>query len=120
MWKILFGIKFSIVESGCITSEFMKSTLGKTIVDGQMAHPDYLPIFQKYMEGIQKRASEGTEKSYQTPIEVAEVILNVAEAENPPLRIRTSEWAEAFCKIKTETNPDGTKSLNMVKERFLK
>jgi NAD(P)-dependent dehydrogenase (short-subunit alcohol dehydrogenase family) len=115
-----FGINFSIVEPGGISTEFMKSTMGKTIVDGQMAHPEYMPVFQKYMAGIQKRASEGVERSYQTPIEVAEVLLKVASAQNPPLRIRTSEWAENFCNIKTQADPDGTLLLNSVVERFLK
>jgi NAD(P)-dependent dehydrogenase (short-subunit alcohol dehydrogenase family) len=115
-----FGIHFSIVEPGGISTEFMKSTMGKTIVDGQMAHPEYMPVFQKYMAGIQKRASEGVERSYQTPIEVAEVLLKVASAQNPPLRIRTSEWAENFCNIKTQADPDGTLLLNSVVERFLK
>ncbi len=114
-----FGIKFSIIEPGGITTEFMKSTMGKTIADGQMAHPEYMPVFKKYMDGIQKRAGEGTERSYQTAIEVARVILKVAESENPPLRIRTSEWAENFCTIKTATDPDGTRLLRFVKERFL-
>ncbi len=114
-----FGIKFSIIEPGGIATAFMKSAMGKTVTDGQMAHPAYMPIFQKYMSGIQKRAGEGVEKSYQTAMEVAAVILKVAETQNPPLRIRTSDWAEDFCKIKTQTDPDGTKLLNFVKERFL-
>ena len=115
-----FGIKFSIIEPGGIATEFLKSAMGKTMTDGQMTHPDYSHIFQKYMAGIQKRASEGSEHSYQTPGEVAKVILKVAESENPPLRVRTSEWAETFCKMKTEADPDGTRLLNFVKERFLK
>jgi NAD(P)-dependent dehydrogenase (short-subunit alcohol dehydrogenase family) len=114
-----FGIKFSIVEPGGISTEFVKSTMSKTVVDGQMAHPDYMHIFQKYMTGMQKRASEGAEKSFQTPAEVANVILEVAKSDNPPLRIRTSEWAEDFCKMKTASDPDGTKLLAYVKERFL-
>jgi NAD(P)-dependent dehydrogenase (short-subunit alcohol dehydrogenase family) len=115
-----FGIKFSIVEPGGIATEFMKSTMGKTIENGQMAHPEYLHIFQKYMAGIQKRASEGVERSFQTPVEVAQVVVQVVENQNPPLRVRTSEWAENFCKIKTEADPDGTKLLTFVKERFLR
>jgi short-subunit dehydrogenase len=115
-----FGIKFSIVEPGGIATEFMKSTMGKTIENGQMAHPEYLHIFQKYMAGIQKRASEGVERSFQTSAEVAQVVVQVVENQNPPLRVRTSDWAENFCKIKTEADPDGTKLLTFVKERFLK
>ena len=114
-----FGIKFSIVEPGGMATEFMKSTMGKTIENGQMTHPDYMQVFGRYMTGIQKRASEGTEKSFQLPLEVASVIFKVVETENPPLRIRTSEWAEDFCKLKTQADPDGTILLNTVKKKFL-
>jgi NAD(P)-dependent dehydrogenase (short-subunit alcohol dehydrogenase family) len=114
-----FGIKFTIVEPGGIVTEFNKSTMSKTVENGQMAHPDYLHIFGRYMAGIQKRAAEGTEKSYQSALEVAEVILKVVEAEKTPLRIRTSEWAEDFCKLKTQSDPDGTILLDTVTKRFL-
>lgn len=69
---------------------------------------------------IKKRIeAEGAEKSYQTPNEVAAVILKVVEAEHTPLRVRTSEWAENFCNIKTQADPDGTILLNAVIKRFL-
>jgi NAD(P)-dependent dehydrogenase (short-subunit alcohol dehydrogenase family) len=115
-----FGIKFSIIEPGGISTEFMKSSIAKTLTNGEMCHPDYATVFQKYMAGIQRRASESTGRTYQTPKEVASVILNIANSDNPPLRIRTSEWADNFCKMKTETDPDGTKLLNIVKDIFLK
>ncbi len=115
-----FGIKFSIVEPGGISTEFVKSAMAKTLTDGEMTHPDYAHIFQKYMTGIQRRSSDSSEITFQTPDKVASVILDVANSKNPPLRVRTSEWAENFCKFKTEADPDGTKSLNMVKDRFLK
>jgi hypothetical protein len=71
------------------------------------------------MAGMQKRSAAGEEKSFQTAQEVADVIFKVAVCENPPLRIRTSEWVENFCKTKTDLDPDGTKLLNFVKNRFL-
>ncbi|MDY3548074.1 SDR family oxidoreductase [Riemerella anatipestifer] len=114
-----FGIKFTIVEPGGIATDFIKSAMDKTVENGQMAHPDYMDIFTRYMTKAQKRASEGKEKSYQTPIEVAQVILSVVQAEKAPLRVRTSEWAEDFCKLKTQNDPDGTILLNRVIERFL-
>ncbi|MFC4097561.1 hypothetical protein [Euzebyella saccharophila] len=40
---------------------------------------------------------------------MAEIILNVALSENPPLRIRTSKWAEDFTQLKTQADPDGSK-----------
>ena len=71
------------------------------------------------MAGIQKRASEGEAQSYQTGTEVAEVLLKVIKTENPPLRIRTSQWAEQFCGLKTQADPDGTKLLKQIKNSFL-
>ncbi len=115
-----FGIKFSIIEPGGMSSEFLTSATERTIADGKTAHPAYLPILQKYMNGIQKRAKGGNEQAYQTPIEVAKIVVEVAKSENPPLRIRTSEWAEHFCTLKTKTDPDGTKLVNEIKNRFLK
>lgn len=113
-----FNIKFTNVEPGGITTEFMKSAVEKTTMEGQLAEGEYLPIMQKYLAASQQRASEG-DKIYQTGQEVAEIILRVAQHENPPLRIRTSEWAENLCKLKTEADPSGTKLVNQVKRAFL-
>ncbi len=114
-----FNIKITCVEPGGITTEFMASAIGKTAVDGQFATGEYLPIFERYMAGNQKRASESKEQVYQTALEVSDVLLNVARMENPPLRIRTSEWAEKFCILKTQADPDGTRIVNQIKESFL-
>ncbi len=114
-----FNIKISNVEPGGIATAFMKSAVEKTTSEGQLAQGEYLPIFEKYMAGIQQRAAEGTEQVYQTGLEVAEVILSVAQNENPPLRIRTSKWAEDFCMLKTQVDPDGSKIVNQVKSSYL-
>ena len=114
-----FNIHFSIVEPGGIVSEFMKSAIEKTMTDGKMANPAYMPILEKYMSGLKSRAEESAEQVYQTPLQVAEVILTVAQNEHPPLRIRTSDWAEEFCSLKTQADPDGTKLVRQVKKRFL-
>ncbi|QCX38977.1 SDR family oxidoreductase [Aureibaculum algae] len=114
-----FNIKITCVEPGGIATEFMTSAIEKTAVEGQFATGEYLPIFERYMAGNQKRATESKESVYQTGKEVAEVVLNVAENENPPLRIRTSKWAEDFCNLKTEADPDGTKIVNQIKDSFL-
>ncbi len=114
-----FNIKISCIEPGGIATEFMKSAIAKTAVDGQFATGEYLPIFERYMAGNQKRASESKETVYQTGLEVAEVLLKVAQNENPPLRIRTSKWAEDFCALKTQADPDGSKIVNQIKSSFL-
>ena len=115
-----FNIKFSIVEPGGISTEFMKSAIANTAsAEGQLASGEYLPIFEQYIAGTQARAGEGAEQVYQTGAEVAEVILQVAQNELPPLRVRTSKWAEALCHLKTAADPDGTKLVNQVKSSFL-
>ncbi|NLR91407.1 SDR family oxidoreductase [Flammeovirga agarivorans] len=114
-----FNIKITCVEPGGIKTEFMNSAVSKTAVDGALASGEYLPIFQAYMAGIQKRAKEGEAQTYQTGTEVAEVLLDISKNENPPLRIRTSEWAEAFCRLKTQADPDGTKLVQQIRSSFL-
>ncbi len=115
-----FGIKFSMVEPGGIATSFMENAVAKTVNNnGEMATGDYAPIFQKYLEGAQSRATSENTSPYQTGKEVAEIILEVAKNENPPLRIRTSEWAENMCNLKTKSDPDGTQLVNQVKEYFL-
>lgn len=114
-----FNIKISCVEPGGISTAFMSSAIEKTAVDGQFATGEYQSIFEKYMAGKQKRANESKERVYQTGLEVAKVILDVAKNENPPLRIRTSQWAENFCQLKTEADPDGSKLVAQIRESFL-
>ncbi|WBU90767.1 SDR family oxidoreductase [Cellulophaga omnivescoria] len=114
-----FNIKFSVVEPGGISTEFMKSAISNTAINGQFATGEYEPIFAKYLEGNQRRANEEAENTYQTPLEVATVIASIAENEHPPLRKRTSKWAEEFTKLKTALDPDGLKQIQQITKTFL-
>jgi len=114
-----FNIKITCVEPGGISTEFMKSAINNSSKDGQFATGEYAPIFKRYMDKNLKRANEGIQQVYQTGSEVSQVILKVANMEQPPLRIRTSEWAEKFCELKTMSDPDGTKLVNQIKKDFL-
>lgn len=115
-----FNINFSLVEPGGISTEFMNSAIAKTVnAEGDLVTGEYVPIFQKYVAGAQTRAGEGDGSSYQTGLQVAEVILTVANTEHPPLRVRTSKWAEDFCQLKTMSDPDGTKLVKQVQDYFL-
>lgn len=115
-----FNIQFSLVEPGGIATAFMNNAVAKTTdKEGELVRGDYAPIFQKYVSGAQNRAGENAQSSYQTGKEVAQVILEVAQMKEPPLRIRTSNWAEEMCHLKTQADPDGTKLVNQVKEYFL-
>ena len=115
-----FGINFSLIEPGGIATAFMNNAISKTVNEqGEMATGDYAPIFKKYLDGAQNRATNEDISPYQTGKEVANVILKVAQTKNPPLRIRTSEWAENMCNLKTKADPDGTILVNQVKNYFL-
>lgn len=114
-----FNIKITCVEPGGIATEFMASAIEKTAVKGVFATGEYLPIFERYMEGNQKRANESKEQVYQTGEEVATVIIDIAKNDNPPLRIRTSKWAEDFCNLKTKADPDGSKIVKQITTSFL-
>ncbi|WP_299676426.1 SDR family oxidoreductase [uncultured Tenacibaculum sp.] len=115
-----FGIQFSLVEPGGIATEFMTNAVQKTQNEnGELATGVYAPIFQKYISGAQNRAGNNDVSPYQTGKEVAQVVLNVATSENPPIRIRTSEWAENLGHLKTMGDPDGTKLVQQVQSFFL-
>lgn len=115
-----FGIHFSIVEPGGIATEFMKSAVAKTSNEkGEMATGEYIPVFQQYMRKAQERSGNSQESTYQTGKQVAEIILEIAQSKNPPLRTRTSKWAENMCELKTKADPDGTKLVSFIKDYFL-
>ncbi len=112
-----FGIHFSTVEPGGIQSEFATNVLKHVEATGGMLEDEYLPILQKYIGGAQARM-DGSD-IYQTSEQVASVVMGVVEASDPPIRIRTSNWGEAFTRLKTEADPDGKKQQAAVIEQFL-
>jgi short-subunit dehydrogenase len=112
-----FGLHFTIVEPGGIRSEFAARAMAQIAATGGMLDDEYLPILQDYMAGIQARAGEGG--TYQTVDEVARIVIDMATRDAPPVRVRTSDWAEAFCALKTAADPDGTKLRDQVYARFL-
>ncbi|MFK7799005.1 MAG: SDR family oxidoreductase [Aureispira sp.] len=116
---VTFGINFSLVEPGGIATAFVANAMTKMVDEnGQLATGEYAPIFQQYMGRMQSR-SGGEQVVSQTGKEVAEVILEVAQQEQPPLRVRTSEWAEKFCHYKTAADPDGTLLVKQVVDYML-
>lgn len=109
-----FGINLTAVEPGGISTEFFNSAAKITFGETGMPDDEYAPIFQAYLSGVQARAAASKETTFQAPEEVAQVILNVMEDTDPPVRIRTSAWAEDFCKLKTIADPDGKKLRDQV------
>lgn len=98
-----FGLHFSLIEPGGISSDFAASAFKHYGATGGMVEDDYLPLIQRYIGGAEAR-SAGV---FQTPDAVAQVVLQCLQAAKPAVRIRTSDWAEAFTRLKTLGDPDG-------------
>ena len=114
-----FGLHFTIVEPGGIRSEFAASAMKLMMENGGIRDDPYRPLLQRYLAGFQARAAEGGAGTSQSPEEVAEVVLACMNSASPPIRVRSSAWAEAFCELKTRADPDGTALQRQVTERFL-
>ncbi len=115
-----FNIHLTTVQPGGISTEFMNNAISKTVTEkGEFATGEYAAIFQKYLEGVQTRSANSENSPYQTGKEVAQIILDIANTEQPPLRVRTSAWAEDFTKLKTAADPDGRLILESVKKDIL-
>lgn len=112
-----FNIHFTLVEPGGITSEFNASAMAQFAAGGGMRQDDYLPLLQAYIAGVQARSGAGG--TYQTPDQVADILLACLADPQPPVRLRTSPWAEAFTALKTTADPDGRKlQARMVSHNF--
>ena len=112
-----FGIRFTAVEPGGIASEFANNVLNQIAETGGMLEDEYLPILQKYVAGSQERS--GSSGAYQTAEQVSAVVMDVLSAEEPPIRVRTSDWAEDLTRLKTGLDPDGRKMQAEVYQKFL-
>lgn len=110
-----FGIDFTVVEPGGIKTEFASRVLKHVEATGGMLEDEYLPILQQYIGRSQARG----DVAYQTPEEVTEVVLQCLTSETPPIRMRTSNWAEDLCNLKTGADPDGRKMQTKVRADFL-
>jgi NAD(P)-dependent dehydrogenase (short-subunit alcohol dehydrogenase family) len=113
----IFGVKFSLVEPGGIRSEFATSIFAQIEATGGLVEDEYSPILQKFIAGAQKRAGE--DGVYQTSGEVADVVIELAKSENPPIRVRTSSWSEHFTQLKTLSDPDGCKQQRLIMQNIL-
>lgn len=112
-----FGIHFTAVEPGGIQSEFAAGVMRNFVETGGMIEDAYLPVLQRYLGTAQARRGAGD--AYQTAEEVAEVVMKAATMDNPPVRMRTSTWAENLTRFKTKGDPDGTAQRDMVTRDLL-
>ena len=114
-----FGIKFSVIEPGGIQSDFVKNVMLQLNSTGGILQDSYLPLLQRYMNRVQSRSPEELARAYQSPQQVAEVVADCIEADDPPVRLRTSPWAEEFCQLKTAADATGKLQQAAVISRLL-
>ncbi len=104
-----FKVNFTCVEPGGIATEFANSALSQFQQGGGMVDDEYKPLLEQYIGAAQTRAAQGDTGVFQTGEQVAQVIVDCAANPNPPIRVRTSDWAEKFCALKTGLDADGKK-----------
>ena len=97
------GVGVSIVEPGPVTTEFVNN-VGVDIGAMFAAAGPYLPAMQAYVNHVM---ADFSSDAAQTADQVAEVIMDVVTAEQPPLRVQTGTWAESFVGSKM-TDLDGS------------
>jgi len=114
-----FNIQFTAVEPGGIASEFINNVFKNHQAPTFEQDEQYTNLFTQYVSSAQNRANSEQNSVYQTSDEVADCIMDVINSDNPPLRIRTSAWAEEFCELKTKADPTGNESVKKVYQRFL-
>ena len=84
------GVRVTVVEPGAVASEFVTSQrldIPALVAD---AGP-YGPALQSYID--RARQSFGNAQSAE---EASATVVEVLQAENPPFRVQTSEWARGF------------------------
>ncbi|MDF1796654.1 MAG: SDR family oxidoreductase [Coxiellaceae bacterium] len=113
-----FGIKFTLIEPGAIQSEFFNNASKSLALDAPAN--DYTELFQRYVTTLQQRTSTGSNSSSQTTEEVANLVIECIASKNPPLRLRTSDWANQFCQLKTQADPSGDTLRTEITKAFLK
>jgi NAD(P)-dependent dehydrogenase (short-subunit alcohol dehydrogenase family) len=84
------GVRVSVVEPGAVASEFVASQRLDIPALVAEAGP-YGPALQSYID--RARQSFGNAQSAE---EAAATVVEVLQAENPPFRAQTSEWARGF------------------------
>jgi NAD(P)-dependent dehydrogenase (short-subunit alcohol dehydrogenase family) len=114
--KPFFGIDISVVEPGAVTTEFGNSVFRYVEQTGGVKDDAYKPVVETYMAQRSRRLQSGQAGSVQTGADIAAVIQRVIEAEQPPVRVRTSAFAEEFCHWKTQPDPDGLQQTAAIRQ----
>ncbi|MEK0317661.1 SDR family oxidoreductase [Cohnella sp. 56] len=101
-YKPAFGIDVTLLEPGAIATNFTDTVMAQVESSGGIREDEYKPVLMRYLEAFRARTSVP-----QTADSVADVVWGVVHSDPKPLRIRTSEAAEAFVRFKAQQDPTG-------------
>lgn len=101
-YKPQFNIDVTLLEPGAIATEFTNTVMGQVAGSGGILEDEYKPVIDAYTAAFLQRNVEP-----QTAESVAGVMWELVHMETKPVRIRTSERAEAFVAHKVSADPTG-------------
>ncbi|RTE04399.1 SDR family oxidoreductase [Paenibacillus whitsoniae] len=102
-YKPAFNIEVTLLEPGAIATNFNQTVLEHVQQTGGILEDDYKPLLTQYIDRFSQRTSVP-----QTPESVADVMVELVVNMQPkPLRLRTSDTAEAFVQYKVRQDPSG-------------
>ncbi|MEK3724425.1 SDR family oxidoreductase [Paenibacillus sp. FSL H8-0034] len=110
-YKPLLNIDITLLEPGAIGTHFNETVFNHVAKTGGILEDEYKPIIDSFIESFSKRNTVP-----QTPESVADVVLQLVAMETKPLRLRTSEAAEAFVSTKVSNDPTGLESMLKVRK----
>lgn len=113
-----FNIRFTLVEPGGMRTSFSEN-LSKHLDTHSEKKDPYEKPFNNFLQRREALLKDENSPVFQELDEVAAVIDKCIESDTPPLRIRTSEFANEFCSLKTGADPDGLLLHNRLVKPFI-
>jgi NAD(P)-dependent dehydrogenase (short-subunit alcohol dehydrogenase family) len=101
-----FNIRFTIVEPGGMRTNFSENLSKHLDIDSDKKDP-YEKQFNDFLKRREALFADKNNPVFQELEEVASIIYDCIYSHTPPLRIRTSPFANEFCRLKTDADPDG-------------
>jgi NAD(P)-dependent dehydrogenase (short-subunit alcohol dehydrogenase family) len=114
-----FGIRTSIIEPAGIITEFGNNIMNYINKNGGILQDDYLPVVNDYMAYRQTFTDELKAKIFQSPEQVARVIMECIADPEAKLRYLTSDYAAEFTYLKSGLDPDGKKLQTAIRKKIL-
>lgn len=105
-YKPAFNIDVTLLEPGAIGTHFNNTVFAHIEKTGGIPDDEYKQTYDTIINTFSKRNSVP-----QTSESVADVVLQLVNMETKPLRIRTSDKAEAFVQYKVSNDPTGLEGM---------